>query len=398
MLSRQLGAVGALIVLATGAQAGLVPSNLNSEREAAAGLVTAFHLRSEVPWEVAVLSYRTRDFTDRALRILAANTSPAALLAATNGQNFPCEISGTVNARLSRTLPRTLKLEWTACVFENGIRHSLTGPGEVVLPSDTFTPATVKSIRFGNSTREVVDVLTLLDSAPDVPTTLTTFNIRMAGLVPMARESVNDLFEGAFAYELSGRAYERAYYQRAGEGETLFAYEMSITATNGYVSGFLDYGRRDDLRVSGKFDWWTREDASSQQPEYINTSRIVADDLRLQTVWDAAASTNKFSIDGRVNYTWPEGYQMNCSCGTTYSYVTKVPARQLQPYYDTDFYDAGKIVMNGTATAVFSVVGNPDEGQVLMHIDLDVRHLGNFDYEVEPGNLWNLEYAARCAE
>ena len=285
-----------------------------------------------------------------------------------------------------------------ACVFESGIRHSLTGPGEVVLPSDTFTPATVKSIRFGNSTREVVDVLTLLDSAPEVPTTLNTFNIRMAGLVPMARESVNDLFEGAFAYELSGRAYERAYFQRAGEGETLFAYEMSITATNGYVSGFLDYGRRDDLRVSGKFDWWTREEASSQQPEYINTSRIVADDLRLQTVWDAAASTNKFSIDGRVNYTWPEGYQMNCSCGTTYSYVTKVPARQLPPYYDTDFYDAGKIVMNGTATAAFSVVGNPDEGQVLMHIDLDVRHLGNFDYEVEPYNLWNLQYFARCAE
>ena len=398
MLSRQLGAVGALIVLATGAQAGLVPSNVNSEREAAAGLVTAFHLRSEVPWEVAVLTYRTRDYTDRALRILAANTSPAALLAATNGQNFPCEISGTVNARLSRTLPRTLKLEWTACVFESGIRHSLTGPGEVVLPSDTFTPATVKSIRFGNSTREVVDVLTLLDSGPDVPTTLTTFNIRIAGLVPMARESVNDLFEGAFAYELSGRAYERAYYQRVGEGETLFAYEMSITATNGYVSGFLDYGRRDDLRVSGKFDWWTREDASSQQPEYMNTSRIVADDLRLQTVWDDAASTNKFSIDGRVNYTWPEGYQMNCSCGTTYSYVTKVPARQLPPYYDTDFYDAGKIVMNGTATAAFSVVGNPDEGQVLMHIDLDVRHLGNFDYEVEPYNLWNLQYFAQCAE
>jgi len=398
MLSRQLGAVGALIVLATGAQAGLVPSNLNSEREAAAGLVTAFQLRIEVPWEVAVLSYRTRDFTDRALRILAANTSPAALLAATNGQTFPCEISGTVNARLSRTLPRTLKLEWTACVFESGIRHSLTGPGEVVLPSDTFTPATVKSIRFGNSTREVVDVLTLLESAPDVPTTLTTFNIRMAGLVPMARESATDLFEGAFAYELSGRAYERAYFQRAGEGETLFAYEMSIAATNGYVSGFLDYGRRDDLRVSGKFDWWTREDASSQQPEYMNTSRIVADDLRLQTVWDAAAGTNKFSIDGRVNYTWPEGYQMNCNCGTTYSYVTKVPARQLPPYYDTDFYDAGKIVMNGTATAAFSVVGNPDEGQVLMHIDLDVRHVGNFDYEVEPYNLWSLQYFARCAE
>lgn len=398
MSIRKLGAIGALIVLASAAQAGLPASSLNSEREAAAGLVTAFHLRSEVPWEVAVLSYRTRDYTDHALRILAANTSPTALLAKTGGQTFPCEISGTVNAKLSRTLPRTLRLEWTDCVFEKGIRHSLTGPAEVVLPSDTFTPATVKSIRFGNATRDVVDVLTLLDSAPEVPTTLNTFNIRMAGAVPMARETVNDLFEGAFAYELSGRAYERAYFQRGGEGDALFAYEMSVTATNGYVSGFLDYGRRDDLRVSGKFDWWTREDASSQQPEYTNTSRIVADDLRLQTVWDAAASTNKFSIDGRVNYTWPEGYQMNCSCGTTYSYVTKVPARQIAPYYYTDFYDAGKIVMNGTATAAFSMVGNPDDGQVLMHIDLDVRRVGNFDYDVEPENLWNLQYAARCAE
>jgi hypothetical protein len=398
MFIRKLGAVGALVVLASSAHAGMPASYLNSEREAAAGLITAFQLNREVPWEVAVLTYRTRDFTDRALRTLAANTTPAALLAATHGQTFPCDISGTVSARLSRTLPRTLKLEWTACVFENGIRHSLTGPAEVVLPSDTFTPATVKGIRLGNATREVQDVLTLLDSAPEVPTTLNTFNIRMAGLVPMARENVDDLFEGAFAYELSGRTYERIYYLRAGEGDTLFASELSVSATNGYVSGFLDYGRRDDLRISGKFDTWSREEASSQQPEYVSTSRILADNLRLQTVWDDAAGTNKFSIDGRVNYTWPDGYQMNCNCGTTYSYVTKVPARQVPPYYDTNFYDAGKIVMNGTATAAFSMVGNPDDGQVFMHIDLDVRHVGNFDYEVEPYNLWNLEYFARCEE
>jgi hypothetical protein len=103
----------------------------------------------------------------------------------------------------------------------------------------------------------------------------------------------------------------------------------------------------------------------------------------------------KFSIDG--GSITARGLADELRRGTTYSYVTKVPARRVPPYYNEDFYDAGKIVMNGTATAAFSMVGNPDEGQVLMHIDLDVRHLGNFDYEVEPGNLWGLEYAARCA-
>ena len=75
-------------------------SPLTNERDAAAGLVTAFQLRTDVPWEIAVLTYRTRDYTDRALRILAANTTPAALLAAPNGRSFPCAISGSVNARL----------------------------------------------------------------------------------------------------------------------------------------------------------------------------------------------------------------------------------------------------------------------------------------------------------
>jgi hypothetical protein len=398
MIHRTLGAIGALICFTGTAQAGMPPSAINSEREAAAGILTAFQMRAEVPWEVAVLTYRTRDYTDRAMRILAANTTPGALLAATNGKSFPCEISGTVHARLSRSLPRTLKLEWTACAFDTGLLHSLTGPAEVVLPADTFTPATVKSIRVGNASRDLSDELLLLNTDPGQVPAVTSLNIRMTGVVPMARASENDLFEGAFAYELSGRSYERNYFLRAGEGDTLFAQEMSVTATNGFVSGFLDYGRSDDLRVSGKFDWWTRQDASSLEPEYVDSSRIVADGLRLRTVWNESVSANEFSIDGRVDYTWPEGWGMNCACGTVYSFDTITPARRVPQYDDTDFYDAGKIVLNGSATALFSQVGNPDEGQVFMHIDLDVLRVGTFNYEVEPYNLWNLQYVARCAE
>jgi hypothetical protein len=65
-------------------------------------------------------------------------------------------------------------------------------------------------------------------------------------------------------------------------------------------------------------------------------------------------------------------------------------------YNDADFYDAGKIVINGNTTARFSQVGNPDDGQLLMHTDLDVNHVGSFDYETEPENLGNLQFAARC--
>jgi hypothetical protein len=398
MIQRTLGAIGALIVFTGLAHAGLRPSALNSEREAAAGILTAFQMRTEAPWHVAVLTYRTRDYTDRALRILAANTTPAALLAATHGASFPCDISGTVHARLSRTLPRTLKLEWTNCVFETGLLHNLTGPAEVVLPADTFAPATVKSIRLGNASRNLTDELLLLFTDPGQVPTVNTFNLRMAGLIPMARADVNDLFRGAFAYELSGRAYERVYFLRAGEGDTLFAQEMSVTATHGFVAGFLDYGRRDDLRVSGTFDWWTRQDASSQEPEYRDSSRIVADGLRLQTVWDETAGANLFSIDGRVDYTWPQGWGMNCACGTVYSYDTRTPARHVPQYDDTPFFDAGKIVMNDTAAVLFSAVGDPDEGQLLSHIDLDVRRVGNFDYEIDGYNLGGLQDAARCPE
>jgi hypothetical protein len=371
-------------------------SPLTNERDAAAGLVTAFQLRADLPWHIAVLTYRTRDYTDRALRILAANTTPAALLAAPNGRSFPCAISGSVHARLSRTLPRTLKLEWTACVFENGIRHSLTGPGEVVLPADTFSPSTVKSVRVGSATRDLNDQLNLLDTEPGAPPTVNTLNARMVGLIPLARATDTDLFEGSFAYELVGRAYERVYFLRAGEGDTLFAREMSITATKGHVSGFLDYGQRDDLRASGKFDWWTRQDASSQEPEYIDSSRIDADGFRLQTVFDPSAGAQKFSVGGRVSYTWPEAYGMNCGCGITYSYDTRIPARRVPGYNDMDFYDAGKIVINGNTTARFSLVGNPDEGQALMHTDLDVNHVGSFDYETQAEYLADLLFAARC--
>src|SRR4051812_12677947 len=171
MITRRLGLIGALIVIATAAQATLPASSINSEREAAGGLVTAFQLRAEVQWEIAVLTYRTRDLPDHGLRIVAANTTPAALLAATNGASFPCELGGTVHARLSRTLPRTLKLEFTACVYEEAIRHTLNGPAELVLPSDTLSPAYVKSLRIGSSTRDFSDGLDLLNSEPGAPTT-----------------------------------------------------------------------------------------------------------------------------------------------------------------------------------------------------------------------------------
>lgn len=396
MFQRTLGAIGALILLTTAANAGLRPSAINSEREAAAGLLTAFQMRIDVNWEVAVLTYRVRDYTDRALRNIAANTTPSALIAASGGKTIPCDISGTVHARLSRTLPRTLKLEWTNCVFDTALLHNLNGPAEVVLFTDTLTPAAVKSIRFGTATRNVTDALTLLFSDPSVVPTINTFNIRLSGLVPLARETVNDLFEGAFAYEISGNTYERFYYQRAGEGDTMFSTETTVSATNGFVSGYLDYGRRDDLRVSGTFEWKTRQDASSQEPEYRDSSRIVADGLRLLTAWDETENAEKFSIDGKVEFTWPQGWNLDCACGTVYSFDTKIPARRVPGFYDADFYDAGKIVINDTATARFSQTGDPESGSSLMHIDLDVRRVGNFDYDVDSGGPWALISAAQC--
>jgi hypothetical protein len=87
---------------------------------------------------------------------------------------------------------------------------------------------------------------------------------------------------------------------------------------------------------------------------------------------------------------------MNCGCDIVYSYDTKIPARRLPGYHDIDFYEAGKIVINGNTAARFSLIGIPDEGQILMHTDLDVNRVGSFDYETEPENLANLQYAARC--
>jgi hypothetical protein len=45
-------------------------------------------------------------------------------------------------------------------------------------------------------------------------------------------------------------------------------------------------------------------------------------------------------------------------------------------------------------SARFSLVGDPDNGQVLMHTDLDVNRVGSFDYGTQPEYLGDLLSAA----
>ncbi len=366
-----------------------------AKQNAAAGIVTAFYLREQLPWQTSVLVNPARDLADRALRLLAPATSPSQLLATAAGVSVPCPVSGSILARMAPRAPNVLKLQWVGCTYElSGWNHTLDGSGEITLLNLSFSPTVVAGIRLGDRDSDLVVKLLMLQSTQTVPD-LNLHNLRMSGLISVERPDTDYGFHGASSFELSGFFEERIHFQVAGGGDQLFESRLTLSADNSYLSYTVAPNDGYDVRFGrGKLSYLSVFPETIFGPEQRTAYSFEPKGLRLRQALGAVGD-DSFQIDGAVSVDWPDFFEMDCHKCTDFSYRTAVPMHRPPTYPQQSTYDAGEVWINGTTRAQFSVFEDEFFSEK-MRVDVDARGR-SFEFIVPTGGGWGeLASAARC--
>lgn len=383
MTRNSLRATGAALMLsmAAAAQATTVP--LDDEQSAAAAGLSMFHLGNQVPGNLAGLTYAAKDYTDRTLRLLEAAYRPSAVARARNGVVVACPVSGSFRAKYS-TSSRVVEIEWNACNIEiYGQQHILTGPGKVSLCADDFTPEYVTSLSVGNGSRDLVERF-VIDGVPTGPENQTVRNLRLTGYITFGRETVDDNFEGQFAYLLDGRIHTSSKTLVGVPGEVYQLSESGLTAKDVVVSGNLRYddlGWEEDVRLgTGIIKNVVRYGALLDQPARDLSSSYRAVNLRVRNAGDYQTGDETLQVDGFAQYSFQKDNGPVCANGG-YTYQTRVLLRHPPEFQSgVESYDMGEVLLNGAATLRFSAntVDPWDTGE--MRVDMAVNGVGSFSY------------------
>src|SRR5436190_3839666 len=201
---RIAGAIATACMGATVSAAGVQP--IEGEGGAARAVLSSTFLQYEARQYDQQFAYSSRDTIDRALRQLSAVTTYAALAASPGGVTVSCQESGTLTARVTNPLLRSVHLEWRQCSRRFFDFHfTVDGPGDVTLLSPTLTPTFVASIRFGDRSRDLVDTTRAEPTVPRGFDGDTVYrNQRLTGVLPMTRPDELSQFSGRFSFEITG--------------------------------------------------------------------------------------------------------------------------------------------------------------------------------------------------
>ena len=396
-ISRALaGAVAFAATFASQANAA-TPVKLDTEQKAAASVITATYLAQNLPQYHQATLERVIFYSNRTLLSLSSVTTPAALMATPAGVTVPCGVSGTLTARMAPRFPRVLKFAYHDCHFDlYGWPHSLDGPGEIALLSDSFTPEKVAAIRFGSDGADLVQTRELV-TYDQIDHQSIRRNLKLLGSIPLGySQYVVNGTTTSFAYAIDGFVNETTVTDFPLTGAptqtNIFRWELDKVAYAGSVGYSADGLRTDEdlLALFGAFK------LTRTQPNYGTTSETHRfDGLRIRTVSDFAGFNRTVAIDGKADVSWNPLFGAGCVNGA-YSFKTRVPLR-LQ--YSTYQYDAGDITVNGQVRAqVFSAANVPPTlpapvNGTLLH--LDVQNVGAFNYDF--GDFINgLRPTAHC--
>lgn len=366
---------GAGLLLST-AVATASPILLDTEQKAAAGLETAL-FKAEVGRQTNSLFEAAEQYTDVALRLVAAATTPEALLSAPHGITINCSVSGTLKARLPDAQPRVLHVQWNDCVSRVfGSRPPrLNGPVAITLPADTFQPETLLGIRFGNDANEFT--LQFRNESPDqISDTTEAFRLVLRGEIAV--------WVGTSRLVMNGYLEQRSLVEfPPGTPPVLIDYKASadhialVRVRTNNDAGTLD----DDDTV---FERGSFVALQTQPPPYGTFSDAYTfHDYRVHRITDYEGWTDTLSVDGRINVTFNPFHGAGCMSGL-YTFKTRVPL--LNPL-DTQMFASGELVVNGDVVTKFYSAANTPPGLPIpvngMLINMKVRNVGTFNYDTD---------------
>ena len=361
------------------------PVKLDTEQKAAASVITATYLSHHTPLFHYATIERVIFYSNRTLLSVSSVTTPAALMATPAGVTVPCGVSGTLTARMAPRYPRILKFAYHDCHFDlYGWPHSLNGPGEIALLSDSFMPERVAAIRFGSDNADLVQTRELV-TFDQIDHQTIRRNLKLLGNLPLGyTQYVVNGTTTSFAYAIDGLEEETTISDFPLTGAptqtNVFRYDLDKLAYAGSVSYSAD-GSRDDEDLSVLFGTFK---LTRTQPYYGTTSETERyEGLRVRSVTDWVAFNRTEAIDGKVDMTWNPGFGAGCVNGT-YAFKTRIP---LRTSFSSNLFDAGDLTVNGQVRAtLFSAANVPPSlpapvNGTLLH--LDVQNVGAFNYDFD---------------
>jgi hypothetical protein len=382
---------GALLTCATASAA---PVAIDSEQKANAAVLSAQKALNSPKQEFDNMSGYARSIAESALLQLAAATTPIALINSRNGIAVACATSGNLSARMARTFPRVLKLQWQACTFDDidGNAHVRNGNAEIILLSDSFAPEKVAGIRFGTLHSDFTDTRHI-DDPEQITDELRSVNLRMLGQIPMTRAFPRfGVFVGEFAFEMTG--FIQDYFHAEIPGQPVYEQTSRMSAEFVIASGATTYDSTrthsvEDLRLY--FGKMTRSESGPTFPEV--TSSYTIDGLKIRYESDFVNFSGSKSVDGRIEFQ----YAPRAGACLSGEYTIKTRARLVSSLFSSR-YDSGDLLINGSTTAQFFSAANVPPTlpvpQLGMLIHLDARNVGSFNYDTP--DLFILAQNAQC--
>lgn len=375
-------AIGALISTLCGAAAPEPLAAIINEQTGAAAWVTTYFATNWTEGAAAVMVSDSVPFTQEVLAKLNAATTPAALRAMTSGITIPCVNGGSYVVRMSRGLPRVLGIEWNNCqIFRWNPYQVLTGPGQVTLFGDSFTPAHVAAISLGSASRDLS--MPSHSEFPDqISDTVLTRNVRMIGVIPVSTAYVPE-GSATSIYQVSGVRHEVREISFPGSSRLPEHHESHSQLKNGVIvettSWANDFFYYDDewRYVAGEFTQTTVDPYTGTQ-----TIRWSVDNLRIRRITDYANWTGNFTYDGGFKWTWAPQSPTGCLSGR---FALRTRASFTIPNLDANIQDSGELAINGAATyraysAATAPPGLPIPTGTLL--SMDVRNAGTFNYDL----------------
>jgi hypothetical protein len=345
-------ALGLCSTLAVAAMPPLVP--INTPASAARGVLLTLNSYNYAARPLDALLTDSRLIWLRTLGWINSATTPAALANSRGGIAIACPLGGNMLARLAKSGKRVLRVTWTGCAFLDGNRRTVyDGPGEVVLPSDTFTPDHLKALHLGNADVHFKASYTLEDSPPgDIA--VSDLDLHVAGCIPLTRFLNVGIFTGQYDVTINGTLDNHFTFSNPDDPtQPPFQSDSWQEAVDFRAVGATTHSEENTV-LEEDFTilrgTYRQIGATVGKPPVETWATTSARNFHGRRVLRVRDSTSSVSADGLLHLKNVVGAP--CTDGW-YSFRTRVPIRQYN-VFRYDGKDAGDVSVNG-ARITFSL-------------------------------------------
>jgi hypothetical protein len=388
-LIQVIGVVVALGTVQVAGAAGNTP--INTPARAARSALYALNLPNTLSQRINDDDYSARVIIEHGFDLLEAATTVEALLAAPRGLAVACPQGGTLTARMTRAVPRTVYFDWADCRQTDliGQVFSTSGPGEVLTTEASFRPQTLYGIRLGIGARDYVE------SHPPMPDfgygeRVIRRNQRFTGIIPQREFDWQDI-PGRFTYELTGFVESTLMLpdRNAGQPPSVELYPyvtytyadhalVSRERTSGYDANQVWSFHEDLVFVWGLLGMRNDVPQRPNKPASSSTDEYRGVGLRSQYFLGGPPGSPGTTIefDGKVQVLRYESMSLGCSSPDTFTYRTRVPPTTPPDVSIGIAYDKGEIEVNGSTRLKFTGLPSPDGNPFSAKSQLDITSPG----------------------